>query len=99
MSAVELHANRLDYLDKPYPGGESWRQALARVDRFLGDLSLRWSGQRLLVIGHVATRWGLDHLIKGVPLEELATAGFAWQRGWEYRLEAAPPQLHRCGNA
>ena len=23
------------------------------------DLPLRWSGQRVLVIGHVATRWGL----------------------------------------
>lgn len=86
-SAVELHANRLNYLDQPYPGGESWRQALARVGRFLGDLPPRWSGQRLLVIGHVATRWGLDHLVKGVPLEELATADFAWQEGWEYRLD------------
>jgi alpha-ribazole phosphatase/probable phosphoglycerate mutase len=39
MSAVELHANRL--VDKPYPGGESWRQALARAGRFLDDLPLR----------------------------------------------------------
>jgi hypothetical protein len=34
----------------------------------------------------MATRWGLDHFIKGVSLEELATADFAWQEGWEYRL-------------
>ena len=54
--------------------------------RFLGDLPLRWDGQRVLVIGHVATRWGLDHAISGVPLEELAAADFGWRPGWEYRL-------------
>jgi 2,3-bisphosphoglycerate-dependent phosphoglycerate mutase len=47
---------------------------------------LRWEGRRLLIIGHVATRWGLDHIITGVPLEHLAEAEFAWQPGWEYRL-------------
>jgi hypothetical protein len=36
--------------------------------------------------GHVATRWGLDHFINGVPLENLAREDFAWQEGWEYRI-------------
>jgi 2,3-bisphosphoglycerate-dependent phosphoglycerate mutase len=86
MPVAELHAGRRQHLDEPYPGGESWRQAVARVGRFLADLPLRWDGQRVLAIGHVATRWGLDHLINGVPLEDLAAQDFAWQRGWEYRL-------------
>jgi 2,3-bisphosphoglycerate-dependent phosphoglycerate mutase len=86
MPAAELHAGRAGHLDRPYPGGESWRQAVARVGRFLGDLPLRWSGQRVLVVGHVATRWGLDHFIDGIPLEQLAVEDFAWQEGWEYRL-------------
>ncbi len=47
---------------------------------------MRWDGQRVLVIGHVATRWGLDHLIGDVPLEQLASEDFAWQPGWEYQL-------------
>jgi broad specificity phosphatase PhoE len=86
MPAAELHASRPDYVDRPYPGGESWRQAVARVARFLGDLPLRWSGMRVLVVGHVATRWGLDHVIGGAAVEDLAVADFAWQEGWEYRL-------------
>jgi broad specificity phosphatase PhoE len=86
MPAAQLHASRRDYLDRPYPGGESWRQAVGRVGRFLADLPLRWSGRRVLVIGHVATRWGLDHVIGGVPLEDLAVASFDWREGWEYRL-------------
>jgi 2,3-bisphosphoglycerate-dependent phosphoglycerate mutase len=67
-------------------GWEIWRQAITRVSRFLGDLPLRWDRQRILVIGHVATRWGLDHFIGGVPLEDLVEQDFAWQEGWEYRL-------------
>ena len=85
MPASKLHAGRIEHLDQPYPGGESWRQAVHRVSRFLSDLPLRWNGCRVLVIGHVATRWGLDHYVNGVPLEELAREDFAWQEGWEYR--------------
>jgi broad specificity phosphatase PhoE len=85
-SAEEVRAARSDYLDRPYPGGENWRQATARVDRFLGDLPPRWSGQRVLVVGHIATRWGLEHAINGIPLEELAVETFPWRAGWEYRV-------------
>jgi 2,3-bisphosphoglycerate-dependent phosphoglycerate mutase len=86
MSAAELHAGRRDHVDVPYPGGESWRQAVDRVGWFLEDLPRRWDGSRVLVIGHVATRWGLDHWLNGEPLEDLAEQDFAWQEGWEYRL-------------
>ena len=40
----------------------------------------------MLVIGHVATRWGFDYLLNEVALEELATADFQWREGWEYRV-------------
>lgn len=86
MVASELHVDRSRYLHLPYPGGESWAQAVARVGLFLRDVPLRWSGTRILVIGHVATRWALDHWIAGVPLEDLMQADFAWREGWEYRL-------------
>jgi 2,3-bisphosphoglycerate-dependent phosphoglycerate mutase len=84
--AAELQTGRGAHLDVPYPGGESWRQAVGRVGWFLEDLPRRWDGQRVLVIGHVATRWGLDHWLNGVPLEDLVAEDFGWQEGWEYRL-------------
>ena len=86
MPVAELHAGRREHLDRPYPGGESWREAVARVGRFLADLKLRWSGQRVLVIGHTATRWGLEHYLRGARLEDLAGGDFTWQAGWEYVL-------------
>jgi len=91
MPATELHHGRGDHLDVPYPGGESWRQASARVGRFLSDLPLRWDGQRVLLIGHVATRWGLDHHINAAALEDLAREDFTWREGWEYRLSLTTP--------
>ena len=86
-AAPDVHRDRRAYLDQPYPSGESWRQAAERVSRFLSDLPLRWNGQRILVVGHAATRFGLDHLLSGEDLEEVITADFGWQEGWEYRLE------------
>jgi alpha-ribazole phosphatase/probable phosphoglycerate mutase len=84
--AAELHTHRPEYIDEPYPGGESWRQATARVARLVADLPARWESQRVLVIGHVATRWGLEHQLLGTRLEELARRDFAWQEGWEYTV-------------
>ena len=84
-SAAEIEAGRGAHLDVPYPGGESWAQATARVTRFAADLLVRWSGQRVLVIGHVATRWGLD-VLTGSSLTDLSARGFAWQPGWEYTI-------------
>ena len=84
----QVHADRAAYLSTPYPGGESWQQAVDRVGSFLGDLLPRWDGARVLVVGHVATRLGLDHHLLGVPLASALAAEFTWQPGWEYVLEA-----------
>jgi 2,3-bisphosphoglycerate-dependent phosphoglycerate mutase len=82
-----LEAQRAGHLDEPWPHGESWREAVARVCGLLAELPARYPGQRVLLIGHVATRWALDHRACGVALEELAGAEFAWQEGWEYVLD------------
>jgi 2,3-bisphosphoglycerate-dependent phosphoglycerate mutase len=82
----EVHDDRRRWLDVAYPGGESWRQAVTRVAGFLDDVPTRWDGQRILVVGHVATRLALDHHLDGVPLEDLIEVPFGWRAGWEYRL-------------
>jgi broad specificity phosphatase PhoE len=86
LPAAEVHGTRSRFLDVPYPGGESWGQAVQRVRSFLDDLSLRWEGRQILLVGHIATRWGLEHWLNNVPLPQLATTEFVWQDGWEYRL-------------
>ncbi len=84
MSVERLQAERARHLDEPYPDGESYRQVVERVGAFLLDLAQCYGGRRVLVIGHSATRWALDHLLGGVPLEHLVAAPFEWQPGWTY---------------
>ena len=84
MPRSQLESERARRIDDPFPGGESWRDALARVRGFLEDLATDHDGGRVLLIDHVATRWALDHYVLVVPLEELVHTPFAWQEGWEY---------------
>ncbi|HEY3831255.1 MAG TPA: histidine phosphatase family protein [Acidimicrobiia bacterium] len=84
-----VHGRRAEYLDAPYPGGESWRQAVERVGGFLDDLTPRWDGTRVLVIGHVATRFALEHFLHGIRVADLLDEEFVWREGWEYRLDVS----------
>jgi broad specificity phosphatase PhoE len=86
MPVSRLEREVAGHIDEPYPGGESYRQVVERVRDFLGGLLKGWDGRRVLVIGHAATRWALDHLLSGIPLEELVGAPFEWQEGWVYIL-------------
>jgi 2,3-bisphosphoglycerate-dependent phosphoglycerate mutase len=80
MPRALLDAERVRRVDEPWPGGESWRQAVERVDTFLDEVR----GGRVLVIGHVATRWALDCRVRCRSLDELVREEFDWQPGWEY---------------
>ena len=86
MRKDELDRTRQEHLDRAYPAGESWREATRRTRHFLNDLGLGWPSRRVLVIGHMATRWGLEHYLNGALLEELVAEQFVWQPGWEYTL-------------
>lgn len=85
----QVHADRTRYTDEAYPGGESWRQATRRAAAFVDDLLPRWEGQRVLVIGHVATIWGLEQRLLGRTLETQMATPFEWHEGWEFRLDSA----------
>jgi alpha-ribazole phosphatase/probable phosphoglycerate mutase len=83
---VRLEQERPRRIEEPFPSGESYRQVVERVSSFLNDLAREWDGTRVVVIGHSATRWALDHLLAGARLHELVDAPFGWQEGWEYDL-------------
>ena len=89
--AALVAAERSRRIDEPFPGGESYRNAIERVRSFLDDLESSHDGERVVVIGHSATRWGLEHLVHGVPLEELVEESFVWQEGWTYVLRTGAP--------
>lgn len=87
--ADAIAAERARRVDRPFPGGESYRDAVGRVASFLDDLRGGCAGGRVLLIGHTATRWALDHLLEGRRLEVVVAAPFDWREGWEYDFGAS----------
>jgi broad specificity phosphatase PhoE len=83
---AEVERERVRRVDEPFPGGESYRQVVSRMRSFLDELATRHGSGRVVVVGHSATRWALDHLLLGDPLEQLVAAPFRWQEGWLYEL-------------
>lgn len=94
MPASRLETERPLRIDRPFPGGESWRQAVGRVGAFLEELAETRDGERVLVIGHVATRWALDYFVNCTPLEDLVSAPFDWREGWMYTLSLPVGATH-----
>jgi alpha-ribazole phosphatase/probable phosphoglycerate mutase len=88
--ADAIAVERARRVDLRFPGGESYRDAVGRVASFLHDIRAGCAGRRILLIGHTATRWALDHLVDGQPLEQVVTVPFDWREGWEYELDPSP---------
>lgn len=82
----EIESEKGSRITVPFPGGESYEQCAARMKSFLDDLRGRYDGKRILVIGHRATQYGLEHWLNGVPLNTAVTAPWHWQPGWTYEL-------------
>jgi broad specificity phosphatase PhoE len=75
----QIHAERPARVDSPFPDGESLRDVAGRVRDFLNDLAREWDGNRVLIVGHGATKLALDHLLGGLSLEDAASQPFTWQ--------------------
>lgn len=72
----------------PFPNGESYEQTSERMKNFLKDLIKNYDGKKVMIIGHRATQYGLEHWIKGISLQEVIQSPWKWQPGWIYKLES-----------
>ncbi|MEV5960375.1 histidine phosphatase family protein [Kribbella sp. NPDC051952] len=82
---VDALEPRVDRVHKPFPAGQSYWDVVELTRSFLADLKRWHNGQVVLVVAHSANRWAFEHLLGShAPLEDLITAPFNWQPGWEY---------------
>lgn len=86
-SSEEVEGEKVNRIDVPFPNGESYEQAAERIKGFLNYLLENYDGKKAMIVGHRATQYGLEHLIKSIPLREAVTAPWQWQAGWTYYLE------------
>lgn len=82
----EVDAEKPKRIYEPFPNGESYQQTSVRMKDFLNFLRENYDRKKVMIIGHRATQYGLDHWINGVPYEQLVSTKFKWQEGWSYEL-------------
>jgi len=61
---------KIKQVKEPFPHGESYEQAVIRVQNFFKELKEKYPGKTVLVVGHRATQYSLDTLVGGKTLEE-----------------------------
>lgn len=82
----EVDPLKVEHITDPFPNGESYEQTSKRMKDFLDGLRHKYHdrGTNVLIIGHRATQYGLEHWINGIDLKTLVTIPFRWQPGWTY---------------
>ena len=89
-SLVQVEAEFARRITEPFPNGESVLMAVQRVGAFLSDVVREYDGKKIAVIGHRATKWGLEYWCGDASLEEIVHAPWEWRDIpiWRYELHA-----------
>lgn len=88
--ATEIEPRRVRHLVDPFPNGESYQQVVDRVSGWLSEVTPQFDATTVLVIGHRATFYALEHLFRGSTLHDAVTAPWTWQPGWTYLSRPRP---------
>ena len=91
---AEMELARLSAICAPFPHGESYAQVAVRMRSFLAQLAAERDEQQVMLVGHAATLWMLEHWLRARPLA--AVVGIFPERPW--RCALAPQQWHNGGS-
>lgn len=83
--------NRMeDFIDTPFPNGESYTDVEARLKSFVKFLSENYSGKNIAIVAHQGPQLALDVILRGKTwpeaIEEDWRKAKAWQPGWPYTV-------------
>lgn len=92
---AEVEAEFARRITAPFPGGESLLMVVQRVGAFLRDALRAYDGKAVAVIGHRATRYGLEYWCRGASLEEIVQKPWEWREIPIWRYEAQAHHLER----
>ena len=72
----------------PFPHGESLLMVVQQVGAFLRDVLQEYEGKTIVVIGHRATRYGLEYWCSHITLEGIVSTPWEWRDIpiWRYEL-------------
>src|SRR5712692_11374760 len=77
-------------ITKPFPNGESLLMVVQRVGAFLWDVLRGYNEKTIVIIGHRATKYGLENWCGDLSLEEIVHTPWEWRDIpiWCYELHA-----------
>ncbi len=80
-----------DYVNNPYPSGESYKDVEKRLASFVDFLKENYDGKHVAIVAHRYSQLALEVLLRGrtwqQAIEEDWRKSKAWQPGWEYTVE------------
>lgn len=83
--------NMNDYVDNPFPNGESYKDVQKRVSDFCEYLKQNYNGKHIAIIAHEAPQLALDVILKGKTWQKAIDENWrktkSWQPGWEYEIK------------
>jgi broad specificity phosphatase PhoE len=84
----EWESRAKDYIDTPFPNGESYRDVERRVAGFITMLKRDYNEKNVAIVAHQAPQLALDVLLRGRTWEQAIDEDWrkrkAWQPGWPY---------------
>lgn len=77
-----------DYVDNPFPEGESFRDVEVRLESFVEYIREHFEGKHIAVVAHQAPQLALEVILGGKSWHEAIKSDWrrrgAWRPGWEY---------------
>lgn len=73
----------------PFPNGESVVMVVQRVGGFLRDVLREYNGKTIVVIGHRATKYGLEYWYGNASIETIVNTPWEWRNIpiWRYAFD------------
>ncbi len=87
--ALETH------FTEPFPNGESIQMAVQRIGDFLREILPKYDGKSIVVIGHRATKYGIEYWSSDKSLEEVVRMTWEWLDVpiWRYEFDVPLKRL------
>ncbi len=80
-----------EYVNKPFPNGESYKDVEKRIADFLKFLKKNYNSKHIAIVAHQAPQLALDVLLKKRSWKQAIDEDWrhkkAWQPGWDYILK------------
>lgn len=81
--------NRMeDFIDTPFPNGESYKDVETRLASFVTFLRENYEGKHIAIVAHQGPQLALDVILRGRTWQQAIDEDWrktkSWQPGWEY---------------